>query len=82
MIKNVKKDVKEKILGWEKKDGCFCGFDNGNGERLIVGYSEVRAKKDAYNRASGVERLRKAYSSGKLTKGLVNRQGYNKFLEI
>ena len=52
------------------------------GERLIVGYSDKRAKKDAYNRERGVARLRKAYSSGKLTKAQVNRRGYNKFLEI
>ena len=30
----------------------------------------------------GVEWLRKAYSSGRLTKENVNRRGYNKFLEI
>jgi len=53
-----------------------------NGERLIVGYSEQRAKKDAHNREKGIERLRKAYSSGVLTKASINRRGYNKFLTI
>lgn len=81
-IRSEKKAVKDEILAWEKKDGEFFEHRRENGERLIVGYSENRAKKDAYNRARGVERLQKAYKSGKLTKDQVNRRGYNKFLEI
>ena len=81
-IKGEKNAAKERILGWAKKDGEFFELERGNGERLIVGYSEARAKKDAYNRNRGVERLRKAYGGGKLTKEQVNRRGYNKFLEI
>lgn len=81
-IKNEKEEVREWILGWDKKDGGFIEHRRDNGERLIVGYSDARAKKDSYNRERGVERLRKAYRSGKLTKAQVNRRGYNKFLEI
>lgn len=81
-IKSESKAVKEKILAWEKKDGEFFEYKRENGDRLIVGYSDARARNDAYNRTRGVERLRKAYKSGKLTKGQVNRHGYNKFLEI
>ena len=81
-IKSEKKSIREKILSWEKKSGDFLECKREGDERLIVGYSEARAKKDAYNRSRGVERLRKAYGSGKLTKDQVNRRGYNKFLEI
>ena len=81
-IKSEKEGVKEEILSWEKKSGDFYEYKRENGERLIVGYSEARAKKDAYNRSRGVERLRKAYGSGRLTKEQVNKRGYNKFLEI
>ena len=81
-IKNEKKDVKDWILGHVKKDGCYIECNHNDGDRLVVGYSEARAKKDAYNRSRGVTRLRKAYSSGRLTKDQVNRRGYNKFLEI
>ena len=81
-IKGEKKAVKEWILSWEKKDGEYIEHRRDNGERLIVGYSEARAKKDAYNRERGVERLRKALGGGKLTKEHVNKHGYNKFLEI
>ena len=81
-IKSEGKAVKDWILSWEKKDGEFIEHKRENGERLIVGYSAARAKKDAYNRERGVERLRKACKSGKLTKDQVNKRGYNKFLEI
>ena len=81
-IKSEKKAVKDKILAWEKENDEFFEHKRENGDRLIVGYSENRAKKDAYNRIRGVERLQKAYKSGKLTKDQVNRRGYNKFLEI
>ena len=81
-IKSESQAIKEWILSWEKKDGEFIEYKRDNGERLIVGYSAARAKKDAYNRERGVERLRKACKSGKLTKNQVNNRGYNKFLEI
>lgn len=50
--------------------------------RLVVSYTEARAKKDAHNRDKGVEKLRRAYAKGTLTKDKVNKRGYNKFLEI
>lgn len=81
-IKSEGKAVKEWILCQEKKDGHYFERKRDSGERLIVGYSDKRAKKDAYNRERGVARLRRAYSTGKLTKAQVNRRGYNKFLEI
>jgi len=81
-IRNEKKPVKDWIVSIEKKNGVFMEKVRDNGERLIVGYSEERARKDAYNRSRGVDRLRKAYGSGKLSKDNVNRRGYNKFLEI
>ena len=52
------------------------------GQRLIVSYSEARARKNAHNREKGVERLKKAYARGTLTKDKVNKRGYNKFLDI
>ncbi len=81
-IKSEKKAVKDWILSHDKKNGCYFERKCGEGERLIAGYSETRAKKDAYNRNRGVARLRKAYSNGRLTKVQVNRRGYNRFLEI
>ena len=81
-IKNESSDVKQWILSLDKADNVSHELRQPNGERLIVSYSEKRAKKDAYNRARGIARLRKAYKSGHVTKQQINRRGYNKFLEI
>ena len=57
-------------------------YDKGGGCRLLVGYTDDRAKKDAYNREKGIRRLEKAYKHGALTKGNINKRGYNKFLSM
>lgn len=81
-IKSESASVKQWILSLEKKDKVCYDYKRENGERLVVSYSDKRARKDAYNRERGIARLRKAYKSGHLTKRQVNRRGYNKFLEI
>ena len=53
-----------------------------NGHRLIVSYSDKRAKKDKYNRQRGLQRLAKRVASGQLTKEHLNNRGYNKFLKM
>jgi transposase len=50
--------------------------------RLIVNYSEKRAKKDAHTRKKGITRLEADIKKGKLTKEKVNNRGYNKYLTI
>lgn len=80
-IKNENSVIKKWILSLTKQDGLF--FETQKGDtRLIVAYSENRAKKDRYNRDKGVRRLEKAYKSGNITKENINKRGYNKFLEI
>ena len=81
-IKSENAAIKQWILSLDRKDKACYEYRRQNGERLIVSYSEKRAKKDAYNRDRGVARLKKAYKSGRITKQQVNRRGYNKFLEI
>lgn len=81
-IKSESADVKEWILAQPKVDLSYNEYKRDNGERLILSYSTIRAKKDAYNRERGVARLRKTYKSGKMIKQQVNKRGYNKFLEI
>lgn len=80
-IKNENEEIKKWILSLEKHNGEFNETQKGD-TRLIIGYSENRAKKDKYNREKGVKRLKKAYKSGKITKENINKRGYNKFLEI
>lgn len=81
-IKKEPSIVTDWILSQEKAAGVYHEYKRDNGERLVLGYSEQRAKKDAHNREKGIERLRKAYGSGVLTKASINRRGYNKFLSI
>lgn len=80
-IKNENEKIKQWILSLEKGDGEFSETKIDD-RRLIIGYSEKRAKKDKYNREKGVKRLKMAYKSGKITKENINKRGYNKFLEI
>ena len=81
-IKTESTSIKQWILSLEKTDKACYEYKRQNEERLIVSYSEKRAKKDAYNRDRGIERLRKAFKNGHITKQQVNKRGYNKFLEI
>ena len=81
-IKNETDAVKTWILSQIKIDRAFYETIKPSGSRLIAGYGEERARKDAHERERGVKRLLKAYESGIITKDNINRRGYNKFLEI
>ncbi len=81
-IKNENKKVTKWLLSIEKQDGLFFEYKKSEASRLIVGYSEVRAKKDRHNREKGIKRIEKEFKNGFITKDKVNKRGYNKFLEI
>ena len=81
-IKNEGAEVRDWILSQPKQDRKMVEYDKGNGRRLLVGYTEDRARKDAHNRAKGIRRLEKAYRRGTLTKSSINKRGYNKFLTM
>lgn len=73
--------IKEAILGLDLQNGQSAQVDKGD-LRLIVTYSENRAKKDRYNREKGIKRLEKLLQSGQLNKAAINNRGYNKFLKM
>jgi transposase len=81
-IKNEKQVIKDKILALELKNGKSEIIDKEDNLRLIVSYSDKRAKKDSYNRERGLKRLEKQLKSGKLTKSNINNKGYNKYLRM
>ena len=81
-IKNESQEVKNWILEQPKRDCQMVEYDKEGGRRLLIGYTDDRAKKDAYNREKGIRRLEKAYKHGVLTKGNINKRGYNKFLSM
>ena len=81
-IRTESKKVTEWILSHSWAEGQMAEYDKGDGRRLLVGYTDNRARKDAYNREKGVRILEKAYRNGRLSKENINRRGYNKFLEM
>ena len=81
-IKSENQVVREWILSQDKVEGSFYDFQKTEQQRLILGYTEQRARKDANNREKGIKRLEKEYKSGSITKDKINKRGYNKFLKL
>lgn len=80
-IKNESKSIKEKILSLSLKNGESKIISKEN-LKLIITYSDSRAKKDRHNRERGLTKLEKRIKSGKLTKTNINNRGYNKYLKL
>jgi hypothetical protein len=81
-IKNETEEIKRWILSLGKQHGAFYELGKLPKTRLIVGYSDLRAKKDCYSREKGVKRFQKAYKTDQITKENINKREYNKFLKI
>jgi len=80
-LKNESDPVKAKILDGAITEDRPGEWAHRNG-RLIVTYSQKRARKDKANREKGLKRLEKRVKSGKLTKAHINNRGYNKYLRL
>jgi len=83
-IRNETDERKKQILERTKKmkHGDHVMLEKSDGTRLLVTYSDSRAKKDGYNRKKGLKKLRQKVKSGTLTKDSINSRGYNKFLRL
>lgn len=79
-IKNENKKIKQQILSIKFKNGQSHIINKDPQTRLIISYSEARAKKDKANRERGLQKLEKQIRTGKLTKANINNKGYNKYL--
>ncbi len=81
-IKNETETMKRKILENTKhlRDGKTARITKLDATHLIISFSLKRARKDAYNREKGVQKLREKISGGYLTKAHINNRGCNKFL--
>ncbi len=53
-----------------------------DGSRLLIKYTDSRAKKDEFNRTRGIRNLEKQVNKGRLTKSNLNNRGYNKYLKL
>jgi transposase len=81
-IKNESDRIKDKILALQLEDKTSEFIEKDDGLKLVVGYTERRAKKDKHNRERGLQKLEQRIKSGKLTKSSINNRGYNKYLKL
>lgn len=81
-IKNETTLIKQQILALQLTNGNSSMIIKDEVTKLIVSYSDERAKKDHYNRERGIKKLQKQIDTGKLTKAQINNKGYNKFLKL
>ncbi|NDV79856.1 IS1634 family transposase [Dysgonomonas sp. 511] len=81
-IKNESSAIRQAILSLSMADGELKLINKPERNRLIIGYSTNRAKKDKANRERGLAKLEKRIQSGKLTKSSINNRGYNKYLKL
>ena len=81
-IKNESELIKKQILSVQFINGGVKSFKKNKTTRLIINYSDTRARKDAYNRNRGLMRLEKQIKRGRLTKSNINNRGYNKYLKL
>lgn len=81
-LKNESNQIKDMILADQYSDGALKSYQKTETSRVIVHYSDKRAKKDEYNRTRGLIRLEKKIKAGKLTKSSINNKGYNKYLKL
>lgn len=67
-LKNEKEVIKKQVLALKLMNGQSGSLIIDEHCKLIVTYSDSRAKKDAVNRKRGIEKLERSIKSGKLTK--------------
>jgi len=83
-ISKIEKEYKEEIIKREGmkeiKDGLFVKGMEVRGRRLIVGYSEERAKRDRFMREELLKKLKEKIT--KDAKGIIAKNCYKSYLEI
>ncbi|MCK5592103.1 MAG: IS1634 family transposase, partial [Candidatus Pacebacteria bacterium] len=85
-IKNMPKDLQEKILDKKNYKEISKGFTVGEfeykGRKVIVSYRQKRADKDAYDRDKAIQRLRKKLEKQRNAKAYLSNYGNKKYLKI
>ncbi|NHE60002.1 IS1634 family transposase [Cyclobacterium plantarum] len=81
-LKSSGNNQKGEVLALELENGESVSMDWEEGLRMVVSYSEKRAKKDRSNREKGLKKLEKQLKTGKLNKTHINNRGYNKYLKM
>ena len=81
-IKNESEQLKKEFFSEKLSDGAWREIQKTSDVKIIISYSEKRAKKDGHNRKKGLTRLEKNKLKGKFTKKHINNKGYNKYLKL
>jgi len=81
-VKNESAQIIKAIEEYNWTNGKMVEYTKPDGCRLIIEYTESRAKKDEFNRGRGLKKLEKQVNAGKLTKSNLNNRGYNKYLKM
>jgi len=81
-IRNESWDIKKKILSLNLKNGESQVLTKDRSTKLVISYSNTRARKDKANREKGLRKLEKQIRAGRLTKASINNRGYNKYLKL
>jgi len=85
-IKNMSATMKEQILDVSNytitDKGARIGTFDYDGQKLIVSYSEKRARKDAADREKGILKLKEKLEKNKSTKEYLSNYGYKKYLKV
>jgi transposase len=85
-IKNMQKDIKEQILDMSNykklNDNIKVATFEYKGKKLLVSYSQKRAKKDKFEREKGIQKLRDKLEKNKSVKSQLSNQGYKKYLQL
>jgi hypothetical protein len=81
-VKNEGANVVQIVHGREWVNGDMTEYLKPDGSRLIIEYTDSRAKKDEFNRTRGIRKLEQQVNTGKLTKSNLNNRGYNKYLKL
>lgn len=81
-IRKESSEIKKKILGLRLKNGESQVIVKDIDTKLVISYSDTRAKKDKISREKGLAKLEKRIKSGRLTKASINNRGYNKYLKL
>lgn len=81
-LKSSGANQKSMVLALELENGECVSMDWEENLRMVVSYSEKRAKKDRINREKGLKKLEKQLNTGKLNKTHINNRGYNKYLKM
>ena len=85
-LKNMTKELQQQILDLSNYKEIVAGikiatFDYKD-RKLIVSYSEKRARKDAYDRNKAIEKLKEKLGKQKNPKSYLSNYGYRKYLQV